>query len=431
MNRSRMVPTLSNGLKTSKFKILPLRVLEDGSLGLVNIASLSTRAEFSEMLLSLCTNEQRVAIQDERGYLVSCGTNVLLPDAIASRPAQYSKIIGTSEQFRIHYCMAKGTFALESLLGDNLFLTYSPQFKYLTLQNCELGEATWMIYPIGIEADPSTFDAPTERLVFAGVVSINGEILLGRTAEGEGPQWKTDLDKIIQCVCQSLPDGTSSIFVHPITNHQWSIVRYDEQSITIVVGSNRFPLGLLAECHDDLTALYKKAADSKRIEKMAKLGLKHDQVLGKELAALMMDYDDMYRAGWKKKRSKLEQEIYELQDKMGVNIENLQNNLYREGDMLAKTDELLELSKQFKKRAARMPNGWRRTTILVGTGLGLGTGALVGWLIGGPGGSLILASEGAEIATAAAATAVLGGAIGSNQTVSFWSRRFVKLMPWT
>jgi hypothetical protein len=64
--------------------------------------------------------------------------------------------------------------------------------------------------------------------------------------------------------------------------------------------------------------------------------------------------------------------------------------------------------------------------MLAGTGLGVATGALVGWLTGGPGGTLILASEGVEIAAVAAAAGIMGGAIGANRTVSFWSRRFVK-----
>ena len=60
--------------------------------------------------------------------------------------------------------------------------------------------------------------------------------------------------------------------------------------------------------------------------------------------------------------------------------------------------------------------------------LGAGTGALAGWLLGGPGGALILATEGLEIATGAATAAVLGGSIGATTIVSFWSRKFVRLI---
>ena len=113
---------------------------------------------------------------------------------------------------------------------------------------------------------------------------------------------------------------------------------------------------------------------------------------------------------------------------MAKNIRELQSNTEDVERLANKSDELLEMSKLFKKNAEKLPNKWKRATILLGTGLGAGAGALVGWLIGGPGGAMVLASEGLEIGATAVAVGILGGRIAATNAVSFWSRKYVKLV---
>jgi Synaptobrevin len=450
MSRSMGTPTLFKGLQPSRFRLIPLDVAVDGSPQpdtQVGAAPVSTRLEFVNLLISLSATGRTVAIQDDLGRYISCGANRILPNALIGRPAQYVRRIGRKEQFRIHHCVAKGTFAFQSLDGGGIynraadgvvgggeeddhryFLGYSNASLggYVTLTQCDVEQSTWMVHPVGLS---SKGDDPSggEHLIFLGVVTHEGQFLLERAAEGTGPRWREDLDEILQSVLETLPDGSCTFFQHPATGDQWSIVKYDGTTLGMVVSTSRFPPSLAAECHDDLTLLYKKSIDPRQVRKMEELGLDRKHITGKELAALMMDYDEQHGLSSRNTHlSKVEEDLQALQGKMNENIQSILNTMEKASDIESKTSELLEQSKQFKKRAAKLPKGWRRTTILAGAGLGAGAGAVVGWLIGGPGGSLILATEGAEIGAVAVTGSVLGLAICSNRTVSFWSRRFVQ-----
>ena len=186
---------------------------------------------------------------------------------------------------------------------------------------------------------------------------------------------------------------------------------------------------LATECHDDLTLIFQNSQNHKKIDKMEKLGLDKDRIVRKELAGLMIEYDEQYYASIRnRKLSKQEQELQNLQNKMGGNIEQLQSNVGDIELLVSKSEELLEMSKQFKKQTEKLPTSWKHATILLGTGLGAGTGALVGWLIGGPGGAMVLATQGMEIGAGAIAVGILGGRVAATTTVSFWSRSFVRFV---
>jgi hypothetical protein len=413
MSRKSAIPRLVQGLNPSRFKIIPLDVEGNPTKSLIQ-----SRSEFVSLLTSASAKGQKVAIQDEHGMFISCGIKFAPTN---STPAQYGRRIGGFEQFQIEHCYSKGTFAFRS--HNNLRLDYIRQLGIVAFKQRTMEEATWMIHPLGF----SSGEKGSEHIIFVGVADQNGTFLVERVAEGVGPEWKTDLERIIECIFKDLPDGSCSVFQHPITNHQWTIAKYDAEKVAILVSSENFPYGLASECHDELTLVYKNSIDSKRVKNMEERGLDRDRIVGKELAGLMLEYDEQYYASVRNaKLSKAEQDIQELQKKMGENIKVLQSNTENIEDLTTKSNELLVMSKQFKKQTEKLPTHWKRATMLAGTGLGAGTGALVGWLIGGPGGALILASEGAEIAAVAAAAGIMGGAIGANRTVSFWSRRFVK-----
>jgi hypothetical protein len=124
----------------------------------------------------------------------------------------------------------------------------------------------------------------------------------------------------------------------------------------------------------------------------------------------------------------VEHDLLDLQNKMVQNIHEYQNCMDNFEALTAKAEDLSEQSRLFKKQTEKLPTSWKHATILVGAGLGEGVGALAGWLIGGPGGAMVLASEGLEIAAGAAAVAVIGASIGANTVVPFWSRKFVKFV---
>jgi hypothetical protein len=410
-----------NGVKPSRFKIIPLDA-ETGNKPMPLSAPIQTRSEYVSLLAAAAMAGQKVAIQDECGTYLSCRTKFVPTN---SAFAEYRKTIGEYERFQVEHCLAQGTYSFRSHNG--LYLHFNKQMGTIAFQSRTMEEATWMVHPLGLGG--AVGDRNGEHIVFCGVADKNGEFLIHRTTEGVGPEWKTDLQQIIETIVQDLPDGSSSIFQHPVTNHQWCVAKYDAEKIAIVVSSEQFPQGLAVECHDDLTLLYKNSSDPKKLQRIEKQGLDKDRIIGKELAGLMMEYDEQYYLATRNsKLSKVEQEMQELQNRMGETIQQLQSNVEDTELLVSKTNELLEMSKLFKKQTEKLPTGWKRATILVGTGLGAGTGALAGWLIGGPGGAMVLSTQGMEIGAGAIAAGLLGGSVASTTTVSFWSRRFVRFI---
>jgi hypothetical protein len=143
----------------------------------------------------------------------------------------------------------------------------------------------------------------------------------------------------------------------------------------------------------------------------------------------MMEYDERYYIATRNsKLSEVEQELQELQNKMGETIQQLQSKV-EDGELLvSKTNELLEMSKLFKIQTEKLPTGWKQATSLVGTGVDAGTVALAGWFIGEPGCDMVLSTQGLEIGAEHYSAGILGGSVASTTTVSFWSRRFVKFI---
>jgi hypothetical protein len=391
-------------------------------------SAISSRSEFINMLASVANNNdgifptQRIAIQDDKGRYVSCRRKA--PNGAAL--AEYRGSIGAFEQFYLEHNVAKGTFSFRS--HNQLYLHYNKTLGTIAFKPKDMGWATWMVHPLGLTRHDNL---DSEHVIFVGVVEEGGTTLtVQRTAEGVGLDWKMDFDKIIQTILtDAVPVGGCSMFQHPFTNHQWCIAKYDDDTIGLVVTSEGFPQSLAVECHDDVTLWYKHSKDPKKLARIQDMGLDLERIVGKELAGLMADYDEQYYASIRNtKLSKLEQDLLDLQNKMVQNIQDLQNNVDDVEALTTKAEDLLEQSRLFKKQTKKLPTSWKHATILVGAGLGAGAGALAGWLIGGPGGALILATEGLEIATGAAAVAVLGGSIGANTIVSFWSRKFVKFV---
>ena len=433
IHRSPKWPTLAYGVDPSRFRIIPLENENENDshppCPIPLIEAIQDRSEYLDLLISCANNpNQKVVIQDEKGLYLSCRRKFKVTD---SSLAEYRDKIGAFEKFQIQHNVAKGTFSFRS--HNDLYLHYNKQIGIVAFKPKTMDWATWLVRPVGMMAAVAGADHKaqnSQHLVFLGVVNREREFLIQRTAELMGPsEWNTDFETIHQRIMEDLPEESCSIFEHPITNHQWCVTKYDADTVAIVISSEGFPQSLATECHDDLTLVYQNSQDPKKIDKMQELGLNKDRILGKELAGLMMEYDEQYYASVRSaKLTKAQQDLKDLQGKMEENIRQLQSNTEDIDSLVNKSDELLEMSKLFKKQTEQLPTKWKRATILLGTGLGAGAGALVGWLVGGPGGAMVLATEGLEIGATAVAVGILGGRIAATNAVSFWSRKFVKLV---
>merc|ERR1719330_191335 len=144
----------------------------------------------------------------------------------------------------------------------------------------------------------------------------------------------------------------------------------------------------------------------------------------------MIDFDEQCFASMHTNTNltKLQHEIQELQTKMADNIAHIQSNIEKEEELLQKSDELVEMSKLFKKQTSKLPQSFwqRRGKTILAAGLGAGGGAVIGFGIGGPGAAAMLATEKAEVAVGAVVGAsALGASVALGPKISFWDRKFV------
>ena len=203
--RGKGVPKHTHNGNPSPFMILPLNENND----VVDILSpINTRAEYIQSL----TSWKRVAIKGNEGMFLSCG-KYLLPTKSAQ--AWYKKKIGESEQFEVEHCPTTGTFSFKSYNG--LYLHYNPYFGTVAFKTREANEASWHVHPLNLVASDS------EQILFVGVVSKEKQFLIQRTAEGVANEWKVDLNLVLNTLIEGLkvrPEGSCSMFQHPLTQHQ-------------------------------------------------------------------------------------------------------------------------------------------------------------------------------------------------------------------
>lgn len=405
-----------------RLKIIPLD--EKGYPAHIN-APIKSRTDFVTLLVSASAKKQKVGIRNEEGQYISCGRkfNLGFDDrALAS----YHAHLEQSEQFEVEHIIEKGTFSFKSYNG--LRMHYNKNLgNYLSFNTKDKGDnASWFVHPIGLSVD-STAD---EYINFAGVVGKDNKFLFHRVAEGVGQEWTTDFEVLVGYLIEDLQVGDATIFQNPATNHLWCVVRNNDESLSIILTSQYYPKGLAVECNDALSLILENYQNETRDKELEKLGLEKDQIVGKEMAGLMIDFNDQYIAYIQKRShlSVIESDINELQTKMGENIERIQANITDTRQLVEQSEELIELSKQFKRQTSKLPTSFwgRNAVIITATGVGGGAGALAGWLIGGPGGTACLAQGGARIALSAVAGAGFLAATTTQVKSSFWSRKFVK-----
>jgi hypothetical protein len=409
--RSDYVPTRKLEGKPSPFTILPLdendEVVKLSSL----IKSITTRAEYIHTLMSW----KKVAIQDEQGKFLKCGKYIPISQ---SAQAWYSEEIGESEKFDLEHCAMTGTFSFKSY--NELYIHYNPQLGTVAFKTRESKEASWHVHPLNLVASDS------EQLLFLGVVNKKNQFLIERTAEGVANEWKVDLDLVLQNLFNGLkvqPGGSCTMFQHIVTQHQWCVTRSGEDTLNIVVSSERYPKTFSSECVEELEEIYKQFNDKEKDDRLKSSNIDKEDHFNKLLAGLMFDYDDQYSCS---SFAAANDEIKKTMERMANNITKMQENIASTEDLLETTEELCEFASHFKKQSSILRTTmWRKTAILSGVLIGGTSGAIAGFLLGGPGAAAFLGLEAAEVAAGAGLGIFLGSSTAAACTSRFWKRKFV------
>lgn len=431
--RSNGCPTFKKEGKPSAFKILPLN--DEGELiqqqqqqcssssasssttttsASTSSTTITTRAQYIQTLMSW----KKVAIQDENGCYLKCGK--YLPHGGAQ--AWYGTNLTTPKQFELEYCSKTGTFSFKSYNG--LYLHHNPYLGTVAFKTREAEEASWHIHPLGLVA------SDTEQILFVGVVNKEKEFLIQKTAEGIVPEnWNVDLDIILTILLNELPftmtDGSSSLFEHFFTHQQWCVTRSNEETLNIVISSNKYPKAFASECVEELEDIYEQYNDTEKDEQLNTYKINKDDHYSRLLTGLIYEYDDQYVCSV---YAAANEKIRKTLEKMQENITNIQDNIATAEDMKEKTDELLEFANAFQKQSSELNNlMWRKRAIMSGVVIGGTSGALVGFFVGGPGAAAFLGVEAIEIAAGAATGILVGRTAVLSYTSRFWKRCFVRL----
>jgi hypothetical protein len=427
MKRTNVKPSLERDVsKPSRFTIIPLDA--DGRPKQLQ-TKIQTRSEYFTMLVEISKNGDKVAIQDETDSFISCRRDYGLTKSRAL--AEYRANIGEYEMFEVEYIIERGTFSFKS--HNNLYLHYNKYCDYLAFNSSNKNNANWSLLPLGV----TNFLDSDETIIYVGAIDIGKskkDFLFKRVTEGVNPNWNTDFEILLEQIQKHIDGGNSTIFQHPITKHQWYVTKNEEDCITLVITSEKFPKGLAIECHDGLNLILENYNSIDRDKELEQRGVDKDKIVGKEVAALMIDYEEIYYTSTEKKSkaTEMEQEIQRILSKMGENIACIQNNIENADLLLEKSDELREQAKLFKKQTSKLPKSFwkKRGKMIMATLFGAGGGAAVGLVIGGPGGAAILATESAEIAVGAVAGgSILGAAAVACPKITFWDQKFVSFTP--
>ena len=406
--RSNGIPTLKKVGKPSPFRILPLNsqdeVMERSSI-------ISSRVEYIKLLLTW----ERVVIQDEAGKYIKCGT--LLPSKSAQ--AWYSETIEENTVFDVEYNPTVGTFSFKSFNG--LHLHYNKTLKTVAFKNEDSESASWHIHAFDTESD-------LEQILFLGVVNESKEFVLERTVEGVVDEWKTDLDLILDQLFDNLnveDEGSCTMFQHPITKHQWCVTRTRENSLNIVVSSERYPHMLASECVEALGDLFEQYHDEAKNEDLRRKRIEKEDFYKKSLAALLLDFTEQYLHS---PFAVVNDEFMKAKEKMAENISKMQENIYMAEEMDEKSEELLQMAAEFKKQSSVLRDVmWKKTMVMTGVTIGATSGALAGWLVGGPGAAAVLGTQTFEILAGLGLGMYAGKAAVEHTSHKFWKRRFVGL----
>ena len=414
--REKGVPRYCHTGSPSTFTIIPIdennNEVHDPRMGC--LTDVNNRVE---EYIDLLKSYNRVAIQDEHGNFISCGT--YLP-AFKSAQAWYKEELGTSEIFSIESCVTNGTtFSFKSHNG--LYLHYNHHLGTIAFKTREPNYASWHVHPLNLAVSDSS-----EQIIFVGVLNQEKQFLIQRTAAGFLPdEWKVDLDIVLGLFSSKLEEGSSTISQHPVTKHQWCVTRTSENCMHLVITSENFPKSIATGCSDDLEEIYDQYLDEGKDERLISNNINKDQHFSNLLRGLMHEYDDTYSCS---KFAVANDQVKATMAKMAENIANMQENIACAEEMKETTDELLEFASNFKKQSSDLKyTMWKKAAIASGIVIGGASGATVGFLVGGPGGAAILGAEVAEIAVGAGLGILAGGSTAVTCSSRFWKRRFVSL----
>ena len=406
--RSKGIPTLRRNGGPSQFQILQVNDEND----VVEASThFNTRADYIHELVSW----KRVAIQCDNGKFLKCGNFVNLTK---SAQVWYCDEVGLTSIFELENCLESGTFSFKSHNGLNLH--YNTALGTIVFKGKESRQASWYIHPLGLAA------SDTEQILLLGVVNKKNEFILLRAQEGIDSNWNIDAAKILSNLFTSLkvqPGGSCSMFQHPLTLHQWCVTRSVEESLNIVVSTEKFPRMFAAGCVEELEEIYIQFQDKDKESRLRRNSIDKTDHFIKLLTALMYDYNDKYSFS---SFAAIHDEIRNAMNLMADNIERMQQNVASTEELTRISAELLEIASKFEYHSSNLKlRMLRKSAILIGVIVGGTSGAAMGFFIGGPGGAAILGVEAAEVAAGLCVGMVLGSSIAVSYSSRFWKRRFV------
>lgn len=411
IHRSNVFPSLKKEGKPSAFTIIPLD--QDGK-AIECSSRINTRAEYIHSLMSW----DKVAIQGEKGCFIDCGKKLITNTA----QTYYGTDIGKSEQFELEHCSTSGTFSFKSYNG--LYLDYSTfNTGKITCNKKQEKQTSWHVYPLGLSASDS------EKILFVGVVNKDKKFLIERTAEGVAHEWRVNLDSILRDLINGLSfnsNGSSILFQHEKTHHKWCVTRSSENALNIVVSSEGYPAFLATECVEELEHVFDMFNDQDKDERLKSANVNKEEHYEELLSALIYEYDDQYACSVFAAHN---EKVRETLETMTENIAKMQENILTAEELEEKTNELLEFASTFKKQSSELKYSmWKKTAIFSGVVIGGTSGAVAGFLLGGPGGAVLLASETVEVVVGTGLGVFLGGtAARSCTSLHFWKRKFTRI----
>ncbi|KAL7541082.1 hypothetical protein ACHAWF_006851 [Thalassiosira exigua] len=405
----------------SQFQLVPLK--EDGTVVEVK-APIRTRSQYLGLLRSgvwPC-----VAILCDNGKFLSCRRATTVPKKGKMAPTRYRSTISDNEMFSVEYHAGTGSFSFQSHNG--LYLHANHKLWTAPCREAPsgvLGETvatkrSWCVSPLlGSSCEE-------ERIEFVGVSRGSGGFKMSLKAEG-GRIDESYMDPIKGMIMERLGYGECTHFCGS-GNDLWHYFLRDNETedLYMVVTTSRFSRVLAGECMDSLKCVHEKYFEDqdKTDERLRQNFLGREETMRKELQYFVWSFDEENDA---QATMQLRPVVEQMEDNIASMLENIGNAEV----MLESVQEIEEQSKLFKKRARNVRNRQVKKHMfykaaMCGTALG-GVGALVGWLIGGPAGTVFLGWQGAEIGVVAAAGVGVGALMGGGTSLPYMWKRYVHI----